>query len=291
MNEEGLDHWVGKEEDAIATAYGGMNERMQDFWRTVQQRLPRVKYLILGDDQDRSDYHDGRLPPNVYKKVGQMCPPDISVSVDLVQGDGSTNRRMKRAQWQLNTTKGDASTNALQEWKPCSSRRGLSIIPPNKVFCGPVGAFLDYFVRGNEVDRQKRAIRIHRIAAIEKLHFDGLHKPFSCAAPDCNVRFDQPEEYTTHVIPTRHDKYQDLPEPFKTLFAENDDRLKRLSDIEREKEHSFLAWWGEYGSDKRCVAEKEYVYQLEHDPLYAQDKPVLEHEMLKMIHACIDQMY
>lgn len=291
MNDEGLDHWVGKEDDAIATGYGGMHERMQDFWRTLQQRLPRVKHVILGDDHDRSDYHDGRLPPDVYQKVGQMCPPGISVSVDLVQGDGSTKSRLKRVRWQLVTVKEDVSTNASQEWKLCSNRNETSIIPPNKVFSGPVGAFLEYFTRGKDVNCQRRAIRIHRIAATEKLHFDRCYEPFSCTAPDCNVHFTQPEEYTTHVIRTKHDKHYALPEYVETLFTENDERLKRLSEINDEGEQTFLEWWSEYGSEKRCAAEKEFTHQLEHDPLYAQDKPVSEHKMLKMVYACIDQVY
>ncbi|KAF1929751.1 uncharacterized protein M421DRAFT_91562 [Didymella exigua CBS 183.55] len=286
--EEGFGHWVGEEEDAIATAYGGMNERMQDFWRTVHQRVPQVKHVILDDDQDRSDYHDGRLPPDVYKNVGQMCPLGISALVDLVQGDGSINRRTNRVLWQLVTTKGDASTDVSQEWKLYPSRSEPSITPPNKIYRGPVGAFLDYFTRGNEVNRQKRAIRIHRIAVMEKLHFNGSQDPFSCEAPDCNVQFAQPEEYTTHVIPTIYDKYHALPGPVEKLFAENDERFKRLSDIESKREQSFLEWWGEYGSEKRCMAEKEYVHQLEHYPYYAQDKPALEHKTLKMIHACIN---
>lgn len=283
MNEEGRDHWVGTEEEAVATSYGGMNEQMQKFWRTVQLRFPRIKHVVLGDDHDRSDYHDGRLPPDVYNKVAQMCPPGISVSVDLVQGDGSTNGRLQRVFWQLITTQKDASKEILTEWDLCSRRCDLIVKPPHKVLAGPAGALMDYVSRGVAISDQTRAIRVYRIAAMEKLHFDGSHEPFTCAAQSCNVQFSQPEEYTTHVIASKHDKHHTLPEQIEKLFVENDARIDRLCDIKTEREQSLCEWWGAEGSEKRCAAEKELIHQLEQDPLYAQDKPVSEHKILKMM--------
>jgi hypothetical protein len=294
MNEEALDHWVGTEDEAVATACGGMNERMQDFWRTVRKCLPRAKHIILGDDHDRSDYDDGQLPPDVYRKVGQMCPSDIKVSVDLVRGDGSTESRMERVMWQLITIQEDSgsTTEAVHDWKPHPTRSVRNVIPPKKAFQGPVGTFLDYHTLWSDITYQKRAIRIHRRAAIEKLHFDGLHNPFKCPIPNCDAHFQQAEEYTTHMIATEHDRGErrydppELPEPIEMLFTKNKERLDNLLAVRKTKEQSFLEWCGKPGSEKRRAAEKEFMHQLEHDPLYAQppDTPISEHWLLKQVH-------
>lgn len=287
MNEKGWGDWMGTEEEAVAQEFGGMNERMQDFWRTVQHRLPSVKHIILGDDHDRWEGQNDQLP-NIYKKVGEMCPPSIKVSVYLVEGDGSINHRMKRNLWRLATIKGDTYTNATQEWEMCSNHHRLDTVPPYKDLRGPVGTHQYYRIRIHGVMSQQRAIRVHRIAAMEKYHFYGRHEPFSCSVPDCDAWFEQPEEYTSHAIETKHDKNDDVPETFKGLFTENEKRLDRLMKIAQEIDKPFFEWWGEYGSEKRSVAEKEYIHQLEHDPLYAQDKPVLEHRLLLAIYRSVD---
>ncbi|KAH6637827.1 hypothetical protein C7974DRAFT_422796 [Boeremia exigua] len=56
-----------------------------------------------------------------------------------------------------------------------------------------------------------------------------------------------------------------------------DQRLKEAQDL-------FWDWWGDYPSEQRTIAEREVVHQLEHDILYAQDKPVSEHALLKFIY-------
>ncbi|KAF2999027.1 hypothetical protein E8E13_008267 [Curvularia kusanoi] len=287
MDEESLEHWVGTEEEALATGYGGTDERMQNFWRTVQRCLPQVNHIVVGDDHDRSDYHDGQLPTGLYRKVGEMCPREIRVSVDLLRGDGSTNNRLKRAMWQLAIAQGAVSTKASQAWKSCQRLTQPNVVPPKKPFHGPVGRFLEYDTLSKDIQEQKRAIRVHRIIAVERLHFNWTHKSFTCASSGCHLQFQQPEEYTTHVIPTKHDKRlnekQELPEYLERLFTRNDERLDELARLRVEKERSLIAWWGQKGSAQRYDAVKESLHQLEYDPLYAQDKPVSEHKVIQQM--------
>lgn len=288
MTKDGSSEWTGtNEEEAVATAFGGMDERIQDFWRTVKHRLPQLKHIILSDDRDRSENpHDLQLPPGIYRKVGRMCPSSINIFVYLLQGDGSLNRRMKRKLWRRINTEG--VTNATQEWKLCTKHPRPSVIPPYKIFRGPVGIFDDSYARVCNVAHQRKAIRVHRIAALERHHFCETHKPFNCSAKDCDAWFEQPEEYTSHVIETKYDKTTKLPEPMESLFAENDERLERLMEIAHEIERPFLEWWGKYGSEQRSVAEIEFIHQLESDPLYTQDMPVLAHPRLHAICRSLD---
>jgi hypothetical protein len=292
MNEDMSYEWVGTEEEAVATAYGGMDECIQNFWRTVKLRLPQLKHIILSDDHDRwDDSRDLHQPPAIYRKVGQMSPSGIDVYVFLVQGDGSLNRRMQRRLWRRVNSKGSPNTNETSEWKLCANHPGPNVIPPYKIFRGPVGLHDDSYARFSDIAHQRRAIRAHRIAAMERHHFYESSTPFGCSAPDCGAWFEKPEEYTSHVIETKHDKITKLPEFIESSFAENDERLERLTEIAGEIDRPFLEWWGKYGSEKRVVAEREYIAQLEHDPLYAQDKPVLEHPRLHAIHRSLDADY
>jgi len=134
------------------------------------------------------------------------------------------------------------------------------------------------------------AILVYKIAAVEKHYFDGSHCSFRCSAEGCNTVFRQPEEYTSHVIETRHHQMQPLPEPFKYLFTENDKQLERLAEDLSERRKHLEDWWGPEGSSQRQTAEKEVMHQLENDVLlYAQDKPVLEHKWLEIIHNFLDE--
>ncbi|KAF1950822.1 hypothetical protein CC80DRAFT_597897 [Byssothecium circinans] len=217
MNKEDCNVWQGTEEEAVAGACGVMDEHIRDFWRTVQHRFPRAKHIVLSDDCDRviSPKAAIRLPPDVFKKVGQMCPHSINVSICLVQRDGCFKHRMKRKLWRLRRVEGDV--NATEKWEECPTRSEPSIIPPHKVFRGPVGKFQDCRTKIEEAARQRWAIRVHRIAAMEKCHFYRLHEPFRCSTPDCQAWFEQPEEYTSHAIETGHDKNDVLPGPFEGL--------------------------------------------------------------------------
>ncbi|KAJ4987899.1 hypothetical protein SVAN01_06629 [Stagonosporopsis vannaccii] len=263
MAQEGSREWGGTEAEAVAMAFGGMDELIQDFWRTVSCRLPKLKHIILCDDKDRSEAPDDiQVPPLMYRKTEN-----------------------EEELWQRVNDK--RSTNTIT-WQLCIDHPKPDVLPPYKVWRGPVGMHEDSYARFCDVAYQRKAIRVHRIPAMERSHFYGLHKPFICPAADCDALFEQPEEYTSHAIETKHDLIVQLPEYIESAFAENNKRFDRLAEIARDLERPFLEWWGNYGSEKRRVAEKELMYQLEHDPLYEQDRPVAEHPHLHALYRSVD---
>lgn len=218
-----------------------------------------------------------------------MCPSSINISVHLLQGDGSLRRRMKRKLWRLTiNAKGATKTSASQEWQLCTDHPATDVIPPPKVYRGPIGIHDDSYMRCLSVAHQRKAIRVHRIAAMERCHFHESHKPFSCPAADCDAFFEQPEAYTSHAIETKHDITAELPEHIELAFAENKERLDQLMQTASELERPFLEWWGKYGSEERRLAEEELIHQLEHDPSYAQNKPVTEHPKLHAMYRCVE---
>jgi hypothetical protein len=143
-------------------------------------------------------------------------------------------------------------------------------------------------------------MRVHSMAALEKYHFEECTSsssspkkktPFACPAPDCSARFQFPNEYTTHGIQTGHDQMlhsELLPEPFGALFAANEQRLGCLRERHGRLQDSFRAWFGERGFRRRSVAEREFVEQLQRDPLYAQDDWPGEHPVLENVYMWMD---
>jgi hypothetical protein len=285
MTPEGSGRWAGTEEDAAATAYGGMDEQIRVFWETVQRRLPQLKHVILSDQCTRSE----RRPPALWKKVGRMCPASIDVSFYHLNADDPYNGRSKRTWWRRvinQTTTHDA--NVRYDWESCSELPELIVIPPNHEFRGPVGRYEHFNAKYADHNARRRATRMQRIAAMERLHFHQTHKPFGCSAPDCTAWFAQPEEYTTHANKTRHDEKDTLPAVYEAAFAENDEKLKQLWKETNDLDSSFLEWWDVEGSEKREAAQKEFVHQLEHDPLYAREMSVEMHPLLFYIHRALD---
>jgi hypothetical protein len=285
MTPQGSGTWIGTEDEAVATGYGGMDEQIRIFWGTVQRRLPQLKHIVLSDEATRTE----RRPPALWKKVGQMCPASIDVSFYFLHGDDPYNGRCKRTWWRrvINQT-ATHDANARYDWEPCSELPDLVVIPPYHRFRGPVGSFERYCAKYADYNARWRATRKQRIATMERLHFHQTHQPFGCSAPDCTAWFTQPEEYTTHAIETRHDEQDTLPEVYESVFAENDEKLKQLRKDIKDLERPFLEWWDVEGSEKREVAQREFVHQLEHDPLYAQEEPVEKHPLLSYIHRSLD---
>jgi len=66
------------------------------------------------------------------------------------------------------------------------------------------------------------------------------------------------------------------PDSVKVLFEQNSERLKHLNQeicIARDR---LFEEWGETGSEQRRKVEQALLYQIEHDPLYAQKQPARE---------------
>ncbi|PVH95209.1 hypothetical protein DM02DRAFT_618060 [Periconia macrospinosa] len=157
------------------------------------------------------------------------------------------------------------------------------IIPPYKHLGGPVGAYLDFHIRYFGFLEQRSAVKVLKIAAMEKYHFQESSQPFRCPASTCDAWFERPGEYTLHVIETKHDEGVTLPEPYESMFLANQQRLDELHKFACAKIRAFKEWWGESGSEKRKTAEKELIDQLSRDPLYLQDTPLEENWILQEV--------
>jgi hypothetical protein len=112
-----------------------MEERMRNFWRTLQHLCPRVTRIIASTEGEGWDPKDSL--PEVLKKIIQTCPAGISVSVSLLRGV-SKSSPLERNLWRLASN----DNSVAGEWEmigPDWTR--LNILLPPREFRGPVGAF------------------------------------------------------------------------------------------------------------------------------------------------------
>ena len=162
----------------------------------------------------------------------------------------------------------------------------MIVVPPQKPHRGRVGEFIKTQTMWEKYYSQSFAAGFYRAAAVEQRYFQGRHEPFGCSVADCDAWFDQPEQYTTHLLATRHGKGETLPGQAGALVAANTKLELMLEQKTQEPHNAFWNWWGWKGSpsEQQTMAEMEVMHQLEHDVPYVEDKPVLEHVLLQIIY-------
>jgi hypothetical protein len=255
----------------------------KDFWQIVRRLFPRVKRVILS--QESRSPLDKDPVACCYQKLAQACPQDIDVSICATETEeDAVGRRRKRVCWRLRAGQEDVDAGTTLERDELLKSPLMPVVPPQKACRGRVGKFLRSAALWNKLNGQCFAVPMHRAAAVEKHYFEKQYEPFSCSLTNCDAWFEQPDQYTTHLLATRHGKEEEAPGQFETVFTENSKRLERLKNDHREAQCRFWDWWGtEDDAETLSMAKKEVMDQLEHDALYMQNKPIAEHGLWRMI--------
>lgn len=258
---------------------------IQAFWCTVRRFCPQVKRVMF--TKDGTSFPDKNVMTNCFQRMAQLCPQNLDVFFYTTEPAEEADRhRRKRMLWRLRTS----DENTAIEMSPTLEKHleapELIVVPPQKPHRGRVGEFIKAQTIWEKYCSQSFAAEFYRAAAVEQHYFQGRHEPFGCSVADCDAWFDQPEHYTTHLLVTCHGKGETPPGQAGALVTKNSKLQLMLKQKTRELHNSFWNWWGSEGcpSGQRTVAEMEVMHQLEHDVLYAQDKPVSEHALLQSIH-------
>lgn len=113
---------------------------------------------------------------------------------------------------------------------------------------------------------------------METYYIENSCPSFLCPSPQCQQQFKVPREWLLHAIDVCHNISDLVPpgEQLQTWFAQHNARLARMEQQDETTLNSMRALCGEQGSQQRREAEDAFLYQLEHDPLYAQREPPRE---------------
>lgn len=288
MNE---DYWTSNHhcygdqpEDVQAILVDRLEERIREFWQNIRTRFPRVKRVTLCESYLRTR---SELPPDIFRKLAHLCTPDKEVLFSFLKAQKRRDLRAERSIWQR--TKNTKNVSAVREWTEIPPQNKIRVVLPNKLFSGFLGAY--------ENQRYKRYLHYQHeyttfvmlAAAIEAHHFNGHHDPFRCPTPECEAEFNQPGEFTTHVIAEpEHRKYNKPPTPLEALFSENDVRLRLLRQNRDKAWVAFREKWGWEGTAERRATEQAALYQIENDPLYAQRRPAHDSFILNAVLNVLD---
>ncbi|KAH6629736.1 hypothetical protein C7974DRAFT_395132 [Boeremia exigua] len=252
---------VGKEQDKI----------IWHFWHRVCTRFPRVSRVVLSFIFPQQL---GTVPAEDSNKITRMCIPGVEVYFSFVTyEDRIFSRREKRTWRQLKDNEG---------WTEIPNYDQPRIVMPPKLFRGPIGAYESWIHKATQLAAREKTVKTMLVAAVEKHHFYGRHEPLTCPVPDCSAWFDQPEQFTTHMLVEDrinlgdHDRFlnQEMvpPEPFKALFATNEEELEELRQEAHKRSDLLRDLWGKDGTKRRDAALQAAIHQVDHDPLCLQGK-------------------
>ncbi|KAH6641966.1 hypothetical protein C7974DRAFT_384588 [Boeremia exigua] len=256
---------------------------LKNFWCTVQRFCPLAKRVMF--TRDGRSFPDKDVMTDCFLKIVQFCPQGLDVFFHTTEtAEEAVGRRRKRVLWLLRT----GNRNMITETEPRREKHRKApvkiVIPPQKPHRGRVGEFIKARTLFFRTAGQRFAAEYHRAAAVEQHYFLGRYKPFGCTVTDCDAWFDQPEQYTTHLLGTGHGKGDTAHGQVEVLVTKNKQRLDHLTQEVHQAHRRFWDWWGQWDTEQRNMAENHVMDQLEHDPLYAGDKPVAEHKLLAEIY-------
>ena len=135
MRPQDVEEWAHKIDncghflaEAPGAAIQAMEERIREFWQTLQRVAPRVTYVIMDVRARRREFSI----PDIIKPIFHMCPVSIDVSVSFQEPDSSWRGNLlfspkHRTLWRLIGGNGGVTG----EWKKISpaQRRPRIILP------------------------------------------------------------------------------------------------------------------------------------------------------------------
>jgi hypothetical protein len=304
-------------EHAIEYSMRSVEEKIRRFWETLLRLCPRLTHVLVTADPEDWDSRHG--PNSFTERILRPCPAGVSAFVSPRYA-GFASAPEVEPQWHPHVWRLTANTEdkimpaerwAQQHvnWTP------QFVLPPPKKFYGPVGAFQRSLFKFHRHTMWKAATRSLSIDAVERHHFHNRRTQFGCPLPDCRARFRVPGAYLEHCRQLRHDRYADPPEPVETLLKDRKQTLDRLREqlfwdpySPDEGQGALAGGSSQYPAeevlalktnqaktrhaalraDLSLLTQREdevqcaFLYQLQHDPLYATREPAYTTYIWKM---------
>jgi hypothetical protein len=249
-------------------------EHIHDFWQTLQRCFPSVTDVVLS--QTYAAPPDTGVPAELGI-LAEKSPAGIHTSISCLRREVQHYTRLNRVLWRQ-VYSGNDQLASWEVFRHNWSRR--SVLPPPKSFRGPVGAFCRIGYEAVLRSYQHWACRYIFIYAVEAYYLQEKQAPYTCLALGCDLQFELPGQWAAHAIDTRHDEEIKLPDQqTMALFYNHVARVKGMEHQYPDAIARMQIEWGKQGSQQRSTAEHAFLSQLQHDPLYVQDKPPRESDL------------
>ena len=278
--------------------------QIRRFWDTLLRLCPRLTHVLV--TANMKDWDSRGRPSDFTERILRPCPAGVGVFVSPRHA-GCASAPEVEPQWQphvwrliADTADGVAPAARWQQehvdWIP------QFVLPPPKKFQGPVGSFQRSIFKFSRLTMWKAATRSFSIDTIERYHFQSRYTQFGCPLPDCRARFRVPGAYFEHCRLSRHDTYANALKPKDVLHQFRNQTLARLTEQsfwdpyspdegldapageapqypaeealklkkdQAKKHHVALRANPALITQREHDAHRAFLYQLQHDPLYA----------------------
>ncbi len=238
------------------------NSRCDQFWQTLQHRLPRAVCIVLSWSENDIEHPISTLPEDMIT-MADMCSADLNISISFLRVVDHPNI-LQRVLRQKTQTR-DIGKNVSTWWETDSPWKRIGVLPPPKSFSGPVGSWICFNYHRTCVRDQERAMQILGVEAMERDHFVGQHKPFKCTYPECDVQIEEPGQLKMHAMISRHAEFPPMP-------VETSQYYELLNKIPNEFQNPMFNLneeWGELSSPQRLQKKGAFFDQLRTDPSHA----------------------
>ncbi|KAH7396094.1 hypothetical protein BKA66DRAFT_566603 [Pyrenochaeta sp. MPI-SDFR-AT-0127] len=248
-------------------------ERQADaFWQTFQRCLPCATDVVL---KNFGNIDAGEAAPAGLTMLAERCPARILASTSCLQKEAGCRHLLRKSLW--HQVWPDHNQPATWELVDSFGDTTQSVLPPARTFYGPVGAFIRLDYNWQCLCYLYSARSLLLIQAIEAYYTKNPQAPFVCPVSECDFRFETPRAWALHASDVNHTIELKPPnETLEALFSEHDARLARTNQEIADDTARLRLQWGEEGSEQRKNIEEDFLYQLEHDPAYTQEKPPRE---------------
>jgi hypothetical protein len=263
-----------------------IGKRIDQVWRLLLAFCPSIQRIVVSESRPRRATQQPLV--EIHTRLLQKCPANVDLSASYLQNRTLNSqalvRRLVQKKQVYDGRVAGAWTVVDPEWTP------QLVLPPHKTFRGPVGAFQQV---GHEIARylyQHRTLALLRIKAIETHYFGGEPRAFTCPVSACTAYFDRPGQWPAHAEAYRHYYDAALPSEFAAEFAAQRERIERRVKQGRDDATELMRKrWGALGTEQRRVAEHAFLSQLEHDPLYACNRPARQTILWNWYRATMDK--
>jgi hypothetical protein len=203
--------------------------------------------------------------------IAEQCPRNITAYISLLQKEAGYQQRLYRSLWK----QVGCNSSTTAPWKiitPTWTRQ--TVLPPPKKFHGPVGAYSYFNYCSDREAYLHYASRLLLPQAMDQNYEQNYDASLLCPGTISDMRAELLRQETTQATDTSSSRDTTLLS--EVLATEHDARLLHIKQQNKDMLASMRIAWGKEHTQQRADTEHEFLYQLQHDPLYAVEKTPTE---------------
>jgi hypothetical protein len=264
---------IGPTHDEVVVV---QQDRITTFWNSLIKRCPNAKRVIINSCWAPCRPNTETLPVSrVWDMLIRHAPSQTEtfafVVEEVIKNSSAPPSTLlsPKQEWQRSLYQ----PLACGSWRHVQSERSWkTILPPTKLFNGPVGHYMELHHKSEVVQQQQDGLWFLMVEALDRHHFyKGAKKPFLCPSITCSAYFKQAGEWSIHAAEVHYNewitgnRFSILPVEVKTEFEQQERALQEQATQIRQSARRIQDSWN--GQDRAGQKELErcWIAQFEND--------------------------